>query len=272
MLYSAGMSAGQIFFAIFGTCFACASFVMALARTRPKDAGSSLAEWLALIGISAPNWLRNPSADMTAQVWAGRIVAVSILGAILSGAVWAFAPFDKTIPVAGEAVYGELRPANDATPPNGCDGKPFAVNSVKVLIGDNAIGTPAFGEYSILGIGTCKAISFKLTTDGVLFNAQLYDRDDNRVIRIEHNKIDALSGEDYSVRQSIDKASVIVTNKRGVELFYARFMNKDTLRVRGFFGCVGQRQILVQDDQPIPGFFLSHSCILGGAEEIQVGN
>jgi hypothetical protein len=166
-----------------------------------------------------------------------------------------------SIPFADEVVVGELRPANDPTPPNACDRLLNEPDAMAVLIGDNVIGSNRYGESVILQIGTCDAASVERNVEGVVFNAQLVDLDDNQVVTIKRNKINSLNGETYKARQSNDRASLTVSNNKGKILFYVRFLNKNILRIRGYFGCGGQRPpLLVRDDQPIPGFFMAHSC------------
>ena len=246
---------------------------MALARTRPHEAASALSEWLQLFGIPAPNWLRNPTADARAQLWAGRVILVSLMGGILSGAVWVFAPTDKLIPTSDETVYGELRPANDPTPSNACDKVqiPIPPDVIKVILGDNVIGTSNFGHCSILRIGDCDAVSLDRTENGVFFNAQLQDNDDNRPVKIVRNKIEALNGRNYTSTQSMDRASLTVTNKKGVELFYVRFSKPGAILVRGFLGCSRNQSTIAQDGRPIPGWFMSENCMVNNGSGIQIG-
>jgi hypothetical protein len=58
------------------------------------------------------------------------------------------------IPFADEEVHGELRPANDPTPPNGCNAFPFPIppNTIKILIGDNAAAISGLGKTIALEI------------------------------------------------------------------------------------------------------------------------
>jgi hypothetical protein len=266
------MSGPQIFFAIFSIAIALAGLVMALARTRPKDAGSGLSEWLALIGIRAPEWLRTPNTDAAAQNWSARVLLISILGVILSGAVWVFAPTEKSIPISDEPAYGALIAAADPTPPNACDSHANRIppDTIKVLLGDNVFGISNYGRYSILRIDDCEAVSLERTRNGIFFNAQLQDDDDNQVVRIVKNKIEALSGSNYHSAQSTDRASITVMNKNGIELFYARFLNPATIVVRGFLGCSHRQSIVAEDGMSVPGIFISKSCSINAGNGIQI--
>jgi hypothetical protein len=241
---------------------------MGLARTRPKDAVSALSEWVEFFGIRRiPKWLRDEHADSVAQNWAKKVIVVSLLAAVLGGVGWYWTrPTPRTIPkptpFADEEVQGELKPANDPTPPNGCDALPMPPHTIKILIGDNAAAMSGLGKTTALEIGSCEAASMERTLDGVFFNANLVDSDDNQVVRILRNKMDALNGERYKTRQSRDQGSLTVTNKKGDVLFYARYLNKETVRIRGFFGCGGRSPVKVVDDQPIPGVVSFGGCCL----------
>jgi hypothetical protein len=170
----------------------------------------------------------------------------------------------KPIPFADEEVQGELKPANDPTPPNGCDASPFPIppDTIKILIGDNAAAMSGLGKTIALEIGSCEAASIERTPDGVFFNANLVDSDGNQVVRILRNKVDALNGETYTTRQSRDRGSITVTNKIGDVLFYARYLNKETVRISGFFGCGGRPPVKVVGNQHIQGILMSGSCCL----------
>ncbi len=167
-------------------------------------------------------------------------------------------PTQKLIPVSDEPVYGELRPANDPTPANACDKVPRSIDTVLVLLGNDVIGFSRYGKYQVLQIGDCEAVSLERTASGIFLNAQLQDIDDNKVVTITENKIEALMGINYKTSQSTDRASLTVSNKNGMELFYARFLNPHAIKIRGILGCNPGQKIMLQDGQPIVG--VSHVC------------
>lgn len=107
------------------------------------------------------------------------------------------------------------------------------------------------------------------TRGGVLFSARLIDSDDNKVVTIKNNEIDVLNGETYVARQSSDKATISVKNKKGTELFYTRFINSHTIILRGFFGCDPETTVHIADGEAIPGFMFHDNCFQdanGGVE------
>lgn len=177
------------------------------------------------------------------------------------------------IPFENTEVRGVLKPANERTPPNGCDpvSPGPSPDSLKVLIGDNAITHEGFGTFKAIGIGKCNAISIERRLDGIFVSASLYDSEGGAVVLIQDNRIKALNGETYTARQSQDESRLVVKNLRGAELFYVRYLNPTTIQFRGFLGCTGGPIVRVQEGQPVPGMFMSHSCLGGGSGGIQIG-
>lgn len=175
------------------------------------------------------------------------------------------------IPFEDTEVRGVLKPGNEPTPSNGCDGGLIGADALKVLIGDNAITHDGYGAFTAIGIGACDAISMERRNDGIFVNASLFDRERQAVVSIRDNQITALNGENYSARQSRDESRLTVKNARGTELFYVRYLNPTTIQFRGFLGCAGGPVLRVQDGQPIPGFFMTHSCLANAQRGIQIG-
>jgi hypothetical protein len=87
--YPAFMSTAAILFAVIGILFAVVQVVMAHARTRPRDAVSSLSEWAEFYRLpKIPTWLRNENADVFALKWGRIVTLLAIPGMIISGAIW----------------------------------------------------------------------------------------------------------------------------------------------------------------------------------------
>ena len=120
------------------------------------------------------------------------------------------------IPLGDRVVHGQLAPADEATPPNPCSGMPDSSNATILLMGNKAVGNTGFGTFIPLEIRGCPAIEMTRTPQGVLFSARLVDRDNNRVVTIIDNKIDALNGENYKARQSQDFSSFYVKNQSSI--------------------------------------------------------
>ena len=254
--------------AIWGALISGFGALMAIVKTNPDEIRSNISKYLEWAGIhTIPVWLQSRRVDKLVFCWSLVMMISITLIFIGFGIGYKFlsqAPILPPIPFADEEVQGELKPANDPTPPNGCDALPFPIppDTIKILIGDNASALSGLGKTTALEIGSCEAASIERTPDGVFFNASLVNSDGNRVVRILRNKVDALNGETHTTRQSRDQGSLTVTNKKGDVLFYARYLNKETVRIRGFFGCGGRSPVKVVDDQPIPGLVSFGGCCL----------
>jgi hypothetical protein len=262
---------------------------MNLARTPPDVAVSNLSLWVGKIGfhkIPIPSWLRDRQADEIGYRWSKRALGALVIVGLIAGAIY-FAPTMKPvftptspapptsaaqhpssplppIPYSDNEVHGWLEPAGDPTPPNGCDRIPPNIlpvsDAIKILIGDNAVAKTGFGKTVALQIGKCEAVSIERTTDGVFVNAEVFDKDGEEPIRITKNEIFSLNGENYSSRRSRDSSTITVKDNNGEIIFYARFINPTTVKIRGTFGCSGHPAIIVRDDEPIPGVITHGMC------------
>jgi len=212
--------------------------------------------------LSWSNWLSTPDTSKSDAPRVSRAAQTTGPAADLSPPpehVLSDIPKDG-IPLADATVHGWLIPAHDPTPPNPCDRASLGPDAAILLMGTNAIASNGYGTFIPLEIKQCEAIVMDRTPEGVLFGMQLIDADDNRVVTIRNNEIEALNGENYHARQSQDRASIKIENKYNVELFYARFINKNVIRVRGLFGCDPHATVAIEDNQPIGGIFLSNNC------------
>jgi hypothetical protein len=257
------MSGGQITIASgLALLIALASLIMRLASTSPNVADSNLSEWLKSVGLkNPPHWLAKKEADQIAFRWARILTAIGVLAFLIFLAILWFFSGPAKMQTADQTVVGELRAANDPTPPNDCDGFPDSPNSPKVLIGRNGIIAGGPGPFGVLEINKCTAISVRTSEDGGMYlSAKLIDQDANQVVDIEDNNVKALNGETYIARMSQDGASLTIKNKKDSELFYARRINKNAVSVRGFFGCEVGKAVLIREGQPVPGFFIDHYC------------
>lgn len=219
---------------------------------------------LVVCAISAVAWAELP--------WIFSLVASAAV-LVIAGAIYVFAPpiIEKqplaagggTVPPQPETeVIGALEPGSAPTPPNGCDHDYQDPTVFKVLIGDNAVAG-AFGPITPLQIGACKVVTVDPKADGLRINADLYDESGNLVATIKDNTFHALSGPHSSVERQGDLSTLVVRDGIGNELLYVKYLNPNTVRIRGVFGCPGHIPVRVRDEEPIPGVHMSNSCGTG---------
>jgi hypothetical protein len=182
------------------------------------------------------------------------------------------------IPFEDMEVRGALKPANEPTPPNGCSGySDVAPQMLKVLIGSNTIVYDRYDKFTAIRVRSCDAVSIDRSGHDILVDASLYGPNGEPIATIKSNRITALNGEHYTARQSYDESTVTVKNAAGLELFYVRFLNPTTIRIRGYFGCHNGPTVRVTDNQ-ISGITMFGSCFgppapaaLSGFAGFQVG-
>lgn len=210
-------------------------------------------------------------------LFAATILAFWVVGPIPAPAIFP-TPVQRTfegqprIPLEDTEVHGALKSANEPIPPNGCDDAPnVAPDAVKVLIGDNAVVQNGHGKFTAIRVRSCDAVIVDKRPEGVFVDASLYGKEGEPIATISNNQITALNGEHYVARQSYDESAVTVKDSAGRELFYVRFLNPTTIRIRGYFGCHGSATVHITDNH-VPGAYISHSCFGGGTVGIQIGN
>jgi hypothetical protein len=87
---------------------------------------------------------------------------------------------------------------------------------------------------------------------GVVLNVDLHDQVGKLIARVVGTKTDVLTGENVRLEHSGDLSTLIVTNAKGEELLYVRYLNPTTVRIRGVFSCPGRPgAVRVEDGKPI---------------------
>jgi hypothetical protein len=213
--------------------------------------------------------------------WLFSIAVVTVLVPVLYAAI-------GPILAPETEVIGLLQPGNSPTPPNGCDHAPpeakLAADTLKVLIGDNAIAKIGPGRFTALQIGECKVLGMDRTPNGVGIFADLYGRDGKLIAKIAENSIHVLTGERVHMSRGGDLSTLIITTpdddlptllrwllgSEDIELLRVKFLNATTIQATGLFGCPGHLPVLVTDQQPVPGVFMSGSCFAAAGVGIRV--
>jgi hypothetical protein len=137
---------------------------------------------------------------------------------------------------------GWLQPANDPTPPNGCDGVPeqyLPKDRVLIVLGNSAFAVVPKERPSspILTLGNCPLLSETLGPNGLAISADLYDQQGQHVGTIRDNGYKVSGDSNYITQMSGDLSTLWVHSKDGTELLYVRYLNPKAIRVRGEFAC-----------------------------------
>lgn len=145
--------------------------------------------------------------------------------------------------------HGWLLPANDSTPPNGCDRDPIPADAVLFIAGTNAAWTTAQGKSDVFKLGGIDTLSVERDGSRLSFDADIYSDTGNLAVRIEHNEFHLISGE-YSYQQrNENRSELIVFDKKGRNMLDVYYANPNTVLVRGFFTFPDGTKIQIDDQQ-----------------------
>jgi hypothetical protein len=145
--------------------------------------------------------------------------------------------------------HGWLLPAQEQTPPNGCDRYPPPAGALLFIAGTNGVWTKSTGKSVVLSVGDNNELSFEKQGNKITFDADIHDKDGNLVARIIHNEFHLISGE-YSYRErSDDRSKLTVYDRIGKEILYINYANPTTVLVRGVFFDKNGNTFVANDDR-----------------------
>src|SRR3990172_385969 len=137
-----------------------------------------------------------------------------------------------------ESLSGELVPASDPIPPNGC--RNLKDDDVIILLGTNAVVTKRF-PHTILQINEQSVVSIDRTESGSL--ALLLDirGNDNKIIT-RLNKSGFVVNRNNTLQLiRPDKNTIIIEDEYGEEVLNARFLNPKAFRINGILNYKGRK-------------------------------
>lgn len=173
--------------------------------------------------------------------------AVIIIGGVL---IYFFAPRDH---MPDKEVRGTIQPG--AAPQTDCEKKVLAASAsadtVNVLLGDFGASIPQIKFLQVLSVGNCSVLWVTKATDSLAINADLYDSAGKLVARMRDNNFTAVEGEHSTIDRNGDLTQFVVKSGAGIELLHVEFLNRNTVRFRGRFGCTDHAPVVISDDQPI---------------------
>jgi hypothetical protein len=204
-------------------------------------------------------------------VRAPRVAGVVLFVFLVCGITyWAIGP----IHIPDTEVTGTLDAG--ASPQSHCEKEMLAAstsaqNSLNVIIGNNGISIANATELPVLAIGSCRVFWVNRGPQGLLISADLFDASGNLIATIRNNDFHAMIGESASIDRKHDLTQLTVKDSEQQEILYVRYLNKDTVRVRGVFGCPGHALVPVRDNEPIPGFLMGGGACLISPGGLTIG-
>jgi hypothetical protein len=159
--------------------------------------------------------------------------------------------------------HGWLLPAKDPTPPNGCSRILTVLphDELVLLMGGAGVHTARNDKFTVLQVGGCSLLSMQRATEGIAFDADIFNEDGKLVAHIEKNEFNLSSGK-YSYARRPDRSTLIVYDEQGQEALWVRYLNPTTVQIRGVFTCpMSQRSLRVTSDQIIGGgMIIDRAC------------
>jgi hypothetical protein len=132
-------------------------------------------------------------------------------------------------------------------------GEPFAACSTQVGALEVELGKGAvIGRTSSIQpfqVGSCPGPTLRRTPHGLLVNTFGYDDDGTVIFQVRDNQFTVLLG-DYLHLHRPDRSSLGIYDKWEREVFYLRYVNQNTIRIRGRFLC-GDAPLVTIDDGEI---------------------
>jgi hypothetical protein len=116
-----------------------------------------------------------------------------------------------------------------------------------MIFGRDAVIGRGGGPFTPLQIGSCPALTFRRQGGGLTVDAFGYDSDGNLVYRIKRNAFAMiLAGWLKAARP--DKSTLAVVDDEGQETLAIRYLNTNTVTVRGTFRCGDTPPVRIGDN------------------------
>jgi len=154
---------------------------------------------------------------------------------------------------------GALVAADDPTPQTLCGSPP--PDGLLMLFGPDAIIARGDGPFTPVQVGTCPALTLKRTQDGLTIDAFGYDSDSNVVYRIADNRLEMLV-RGFLKPERPDKSTLQIVDDIQRETLQLRYLNRNTVTIRGTFRCGDIPPVKIGDTQTVIGKtrFTRKSC------------
>ena len=141
---------------------------------------------------------------------------------------------------------GPLIAADDPMPQIPCGAPPR--DGILMIFGPTAVVARGNGPFTPIQVGTCPALTFKRTPDGLTIDAFGYDSDGNVVYRIAQNRLEMLV-RGFLKTERPDKSTLRIVDDVQRETLLVRYANRNAVTVRGTFRCGDTPPVIIGDTQ-----------------------
>lgn len=168
---------------------------------------------------------------------------------------------------------GWLEPANEPTPHNECSGMPpmmdkasSSLGPITILFANDAMVSEALGKSIIFQIYGCPVLSMERGPNGIMVDASISDPSGRNIGTIVNNEYKIPNADNLIVQPpSGDLSTLAVHDAAGNELLYFRYINPNTVKVRGIFACPSHKgTIITINDRSITPMNGIHNTCVGG--------
>jgi hypothetical protein len=197
--------------------------------------------------------------------------------------------------------HGWLLPANDLSASTACPDKPWGIGAnfevpekaITVALGHNGVVIPFFHgkigdakdeeaaaednekSHTILTVGSCKAIVVARKDNKLLINADVFDSDGHLSATIQNNEFHLVQAQ-IAYPQRPDRSTLVVTGRDKEELFWIRYLNPRSVKIRGYFACKNVPPVHIAESEITfpPDNHFSGSCMIShpNSPGIFIGN
>lgn len=144
---------------------------------------------------------------------------------------------------------GPLIAAGEPAPQTACGP---GDNSFLMVFGPQAVTARGDGPFMPIQVGTCPALTFERTAKGLTIDAFGYDSDGNVVYRIARNHFEMIL-RGFLRAQRPDKSTLRIADEQNRESLMVRYLNRDTVIVRGTFRCGDAPPVTIGDTRIVIG-------------------
>jgi hypothetical protein len=207
-----------------------------------------------------------------------RFGVASTIVLVISGSIGYFLAGPIPPPPLPPPQIGWLQPANEATPTTSCDNIPAqfkAAGSALVIVGDTGFIPPnPFQDWTAIELGQCYPLTLHRDENGISVSADVYSTTGEPLGQIRNNRYNISGANNLIVERTGDLSSLVVHDEQGHELLFVRYVNPNTIRIRGIFTCPSPRLETVtatNTSLTIPGNNVFHgACLSGGRSGVKI--
>jgi hypothetical protein len=148
--------------------------------------------------------------------------------------------------------HGWLRPANDPTPSTACTPDSATAQGwfLMTVAGGGVYTLAPTGKLIAIAIGDQPTVVLERSDNGLLLDVDMLNKSGALAVHIEHNEWRAMPSQ-MSYQKRPDPSTLVVYDVGGKEMLWVRYMNPNTVKIRGTFYKLGDAEPIVISDSAI---------------------